>query len=69
MSKSKAQQFAQNRNRSGGTLKGVIKNLKVNIRESCTSKESDEIDKAITILDKLYKNWSNNYEKAKEELL
>lgn len=69
MSRSKAQQFAQNRNSAGGCLKGVLKNLKNKVHESCTSDESEKVDKAINILDSVYGQWSKNYEDAKNELL
>jgi len=69
MSKSKAQEFAQNRNRSGGTLKGVIKNLEKNIKPACTKEESIKLGGAILSLKQVEKQWSNNYENAKDELL
>ena len=69
MSKSKAQRFAQNRNSAGGCLKGVLKNLKNNVRESCTSDEAEHVDQAIALLDDVYQEWKSNYSNAKDELL
>jgi len=69
MSRSEAQKFAQNRNSAGGCLKGVIKNLKNTVRESCTSDEAEKVDKATDLLDGVYNNWSDNYESAKDELI
>lgn len=69
MSRSDAQKFAQGRNSAGGCLKGVIKNLKNTVRESCTSEESEKVDQATDLLDEVYDNWSDNYESAKEELI
>ena len=69
MSRSEAQRFAQNRNSAGGCLKGVLKNLKNNVRESATSEEAEHIDNAIEELQGVYGNWSDNYESAKDELL
>lgn len=69
MSKSKAQQFAQQRNSHGGLLKGVIKNLDQNIRQSVVGPEEELLNDALTNLKRLYKDWGGNYEKAKEEYL
>jgi len=67
MSKSKAQKFAQQRNSHGGLLKGVIKNLNQNIRQSVVGPEEELLDQALNHLEQLYEDWSNNYEQAKKE--
>lgn len=67
MNKSKAQRFAQKRNTAGGTLKGVIINLERNIAPYTHSSESTRIHDAISQLKILQKDWSDNYEKAKDE--
>lgn len=69
MSRSKAQQFAQQRNSAGGCLKGVLVNLEKTIKPKCSSYEKQRLKIAITELKDLHKDWSDNYERAKNELL
>ena len=66
---SKAQKFAQKRNTAGGTLKGVVINLEKNILPVTTKAEQEELETARLMLKKIEKNWSINYEQAKEENL
>jgi hypothetical protein len=70
MHRTKAQQFAQNRNSHGGLLKGIIVNLDKNIRQSCISgMETDKLNQALELLEELHEDWTDNYKQAKEELL
>lgn len=67
MSKSKAQKFAQKRNTSGGTLKGILVNLKNNVKRVSTQDEAYDLDKAIYLLEQVHDTWQDNYEEAKRE--
>ena len=64
----KKQKFARQRNHHGGLLKGIIKNLDDNIRQSCiTGMETQQLNEALEILEMLHEDWGDNYQQAKEE--